>query len=81
MTLSIHASDCGVHNMPAEPNGPCNCGKWPMVETVRGLGGEDLEGHEWMNLANEAVDEIERVQEFLESTDNLPAYREWCSRA
>lgn len=20
-----HASDCAVHNMPAYPNGPCNC--------------------------------------------------------
>lgn len=22
----IHASDCSVHNMPAMPNGPCDCG-------------------------------------------------------
>lgn len=22
----IHASDCAVHNEPAKPNGPCNCG-------------------------------------------------------
>lgn len=21
-----HASDCAVHNMPADPNGPCDCG-------------------------------------------------------
>lgn len=21
-----HASDCAIHNMPAYPNGPCNCG-------------------------------------------------------
>ncbi len=21
-----HASDCAVHNMPAMPNGPCDCG-------------------------------------------------------
>ena len=21
-----HASDCAVHNEPAYPNGPCNCG-------------------------------------------------------
>jgi hypothetical protein len=21
-----HASDCAVHNMPAKPNGPCDCG-------------------------------------------------------
>lgn len=21
-----HSSDCAVHNMPAEPNGPCTCG-------------------------------------------------------
>jgi hypothetical protein len=24
-----HDSDCAVHNMPAEPNGPCNCGAAP----------------------------------------------------
>ncbi|VBB10661.1 hypothetical protein [Burkholderia stabilis] len=23
---TIHASDCAVHNMPAESNGPCDCG-------------------------------------------------------
>ena len=23
---TIHASDCAVHNMPAYPNGPCDCG-------------------------------------------------------
>lgn len=22
----VHASDCAVHNEPAEPNGPCDCG-------------------------------------------------------
>ncbi|WP_418219853.1 hypothetical protein [Burkholderia metallica] len=22
----IHASDCAVHNEPAYPNGPCDCG-------------------------------------------------------
>jgi hypothetical protein len=22
----LHRSDCAVHNMPAYPNGPCNCG-------------------------------------------------------
>ena len=22
----IHSSDCSVHNMPAMPNGPCDCG-------------------------------------------------------
>ena len=25
----IHASDCAVHNMPAYPNGPCDCGLKP----------------------------------------------------
>jgi hypothetical protein len=24
-----HASDCAVHNMPAYPNGPCDCGFEP----------------------------------------------------
>ncbi|MFA5868007.1 MAG: hypothetical protein WC891_08675 [Actinomycetota bacterium] len=23
---NTHASDCAVHNEPAYPNGPCNCG-------------------------------------------------------
>lgn len=22
----VHSSDCSVHNMPAYPNGPCDCG-------------------------------------------------------
>lgn len=25
----VHASDCAVHNEPAMPNGPCNCGAQP----------------------------------------------------
>ena len=29
----IHDSDCAVHNEPAYPNGPCNCG----VEMVEAL--------------------------------------------
>ena len=24
----LHASDCAVHNMPAEPNGACDCVQW-----------------------------------------------------
>jgi len=28
MKNSIHASDCGVHNMPALPNTNCDCGLW-----------------------------------------------------
>ena len=24
---SIHASDCAVHNAPALPKGPCDCGE------------------------------------------------------
>jgi hypothetical protein len=27
-----HASDCAVHNMPAYPNGPCNCGVSPPAD-------------------------------------------------
>lgn len=27
-----HASDCAVHNMPAFPNGPCDCGLTPKPE-------------------------------------------------
>lgn len=27
----IHASDCSVHNEPAYPNGPCDCGACPHV--------------------------------------------------
>ena len=26
MAKIIHDSDCAVHNEPAQPNGPCNCG-------------------------------------------------------
>ena len=25
----VHQSDCAVHNEPAEPNGPCDCGAEP----------------------------------------------------
>jgi hypothetical protein len=25
-SASQHSSDCAVHNMPAYPNGPCDCG-------------------------------------------------------
>jgi len=33
----IHASDCSVHNMPAMPNGPCDCGAArPPVDAVPG---------------------------------------------
>ena len=27
-----HWSDCALHNEPAEPNGPCNCGDYPSKE-------------------------------------------------
>lgn len=26
MSTGIHWSDCAMHNEPAEPNGPCDCG-------------------------------------------------------
>jgi hypothetical protein len=29
-----HASDCAVHNMPAMPNGPCDCGASPPAREV-----------------------------------------------
>lgn len=30
----IHKSDCAVHNMPAHPNGECNCGVIPRKEEM-----------------------------------------------
>ena len=30
-----HTSDCAVHNMPAKPNGPCDCGAWAREEAER----------------------------------------------
>jgi hypothetical protein len=29
---AVHASDCATHNMPAMPNGPCDCGAEPKKE-------------------------------------------------
>lgn len=34
--LKSHASDCARHNMPAMPNGPCNCGVWPTCPVCNG---------------------------------------------
>ncbi len=41
-----HASDCAVHNMPAYPNGPCDCGaiERRLVEIEHWL--EDNRAHE-----------------------------------
>jgi len=33
--LKIHASDCAVHNMPAFPNGPCDCEAANLVTDAR----------------------------------------------
>jgi hypothetical protein len=30
--ISPHWSDCAVHNEPAYPNGPCDCGGYKPVE-------------------------------------------------
>lgn len=29
---TIHASDCAVHNAPAEPRGPCDCGTLAQIQ-------------------------------------------------
>lgn len=34
--IAPHASDCPVHNEPAWPNGPCDCGAQPEKEPVDG---------------------------------------------
>lgn len=31
--MVTHASDCAVHNMPASPNGACDCGKITSTES------------------------------------------------
>jgi hypothetical protein len=31
----LHWSDCAVHNMPAEPNGPCDCGRYNISASVK----------------------------------------------
>jgi len=31
----MHASDCALHAMPAEPAGPCDCGFSPLREAIR----------------------------------------------
>lgn len=35
VTTSIHASDCAVNNMPALPQGPCDCGLELTLDTAR----------------------------------------------
>lgn len=47
----VHASDCAVHNEPAYPNGPCDCG---LVATINAELVEALEaclakGSRWHN--------------------------------
>ena len=40
----IHASDCAVHNMPAYPNGPCDCEVLtPITAKVRAIAREAAE--------------------------------------
>ena len=31
----MHDSDCSVHNMPAFPNGPCDCGELTELEVQK----------------------------------------------
>lgn len=50
-----HDSDCAVHNMPAEPNGPCNCGAAASSEYA-----ERLE-----SLLRNAADELDRAEAHL----------------
>ena len=42
-TRIVHASDCATHNMPAEPNGPCDCSPVvkPSAITPSSTDGED----------------------------------------
>lgn len=34
MERLIHDSDCAMHNMPAYPNGPCDCGARHIVDMI-----------------------------------------------
>ena len=35
MDRIVHDSDCATHNMPAEPNGECNCGARPLIDIIK----------------------------------------------
>lgn len=39
MVTILHDSDCAVHNMPASPNGPCDCGAAALLSTTGPTGG------------------------------------------
>ena len=57
---SIHASDCAVHNEPAYPNGPCDCGAERMNELIAKLRDYTYTGDSWITQ-QEAADAIERL--------------------
>lgn len=42
-----HASDCAVHNMPAYPNGPCDCGAIEHPDYITLLGRLELADLFW----------------------------------
>jgi hypothetical protein len=68
--MKQHASDCAVHNMPAYPNGPCDCGadipKLDLAwEAVNALGGSDQQ--------NNSYDQgfVDAIQKALEAIEKL----------
>lgn len=72
-----HASDCAVHNEPAMPNGPCDCGAAgdtrgetrpnPVGPTEASCGGDIIQGLEaaeqtWLNTLRERANRNEGVR-------------------
>lgn len=53
---NTHASDCAVHNEPAEPNGACNCGAPPIpllsADSSESLPAEPGEAVAWQEPEN-----------------------------
>lgn len=52
----VHASDCAVHNEPAYPNGPCDCGALDVVRDCRTCKhnsyGESPEIKDWVHCVH-----------------------------
>jgi hypothetical protein len=57
-----HMSDCAVHNMPAYPNGQCDCGVWaygyPLCKNyLRTFENHKAQGRSWQTEKDYQIDE------------------------
>lgn len=69
MTTGRHWSDCAQHNMPAMPNGPCDCGAdAPISEEPKGMIEVFLEASEVALIGNLLASLRTEVPEGLDPT-------------